>query len=483
MNIQVYLKKRKPLLVLTSLVIPGVLSRYFFLVQSTLSEFDPWRHLILIDNIRQNTGFTLFADQTYIWYNALWYHLAALWGPGIYAGWLTSLLSLISAILFFYFLLRTEKSIAAALSGGFLVALYGPLITFTTGSYGAESFAFFLIVLSCLLATYKSSRMPAILAGCLFGIAIVARMNFVFNVFLILPLLADRGKKVIFLGMMTIVCAVTWWHNHNVISAHPYIFTWDGIATKSSDYNLVSTLIPQLHPAVVRATHDLYGRVMPIPFDFVSRGVAAWGNVVFMVVGTGCVLLTRRWWLILSILFPLLFFGLFDKTLSTNFYRHYLAVFPSLFIGISIISEQLRHYLSRKRGGRIRTLWPILIIIVLLSGLPYLRPKSMAPLKMVTTPPDVMTEVCYLVNSGFYHPESLVRRYPDKKFIGMPRNPEQFEDFIRYYPKYTNIVWHRQFSIQEDLLRYLIDSGRYQIVAASTNPMGIKYLLLQKISS
>jgi hypothetical protein len=84
-----------------------------------------------------------------------------------------------------------------------------------------------------------------------------------------------------------------------------------------------------------------------------------------------------------------------------------------------------------------------------------------------------------MVNSGFYHPESLAYRYPDKKFIGMPLDPGEFDDFARHYPDYSTILWHKRFSVQNDLLRYLTESGRYRIAETVRNDAGAVYLLLE----
>jgi len=470
----------KILMTLTGLIILAATLRYRFASGVTVSEFDPWRHLALIDNIRTGAGFTLFDRQPYIWYNSIWYHLAAMFGPGANAAWLSALLSIVSLVVFFLFLLKTEQSFVTALAGGLMVAAYGPLVTFT-GGYGSESFALLLVLLACLLATYQAKRMAVIAAGVLFGIALVSRINFVFTCFLLLPLLTDRKSRLLFLVAAGAVVTAGWWHNHVIISTHPFLFTWDGLATRGTDYNLFSTLVPQLQPAVAAATRSLYGQVASLPFDFFSRGPAAWGNVVFLALGAGCVLASGRPWLIAATLAPLAWFGLFDTTLSTNFFRHYLAVFPPLFVGIAVFCGRMQSAVG-ERGGIARHSWPLLVLVVVMAGLPYLQPLPMPALETMTPPPEVMTAEYYMVNSGIYHPENLIRRYPGKRFIGMPLDPSQFEEFSRHYPQYTTILWHRQFSVQDALYRYLTDSGRYRVTAGAASQSGLNYLILEKVS-
>jgi len=77
----------------------------------------------------------------------------------------------------------------------------------------------------------------------------------------------------------------------------------------------------------------------------------------------------------------------------------------------------------------------------------------------------------------FYHLD--VRVDPDKKFIGMPLDPGEFDDFARHYPDYSTILWHKRFSVQNDLLRYLTESGRYRIAETVRNDAGAVYLLLE----
>ena len=82
-----------------------------------------------------------------------------------------------------------------------------------------------------------------------------------------------------------------------------------------------------------------------------------------------------------------------------------------------------------------------------------------------------------MVNSAFFHPESLIHRFPEKKFIGMPLDPARFEEFRRSFPDYRNVLWH-DFSVQDELADYLTESG-YRVVAGATNDHGRRYTVLE----
>lgn len=202
------------------------------------------------------------------------------------------------------------------------------------------------------------------------------------------------------------------------------------------------------------------------------------GNLFFLSAGVVSIVLSRRLSLIIAGLLPLVYFTFFDKTLSTNFFRHYLAVFPVFFIGISVLVQHIRQ--TAKIPATLAYFLALLLIAtVIVSGSRYLRPKQMIDLETATPPQAMLTKDRYMVNSGFYHPESLAYRYPDKKFIGMPLDPGEFDDFTRHYPGYSTILWHKRFSVQDDLLRYLIESGRYRISDTVRNDVGAVYLLLE----
>jgi hypothetical protein len=119
----------------------------------------------------------------------------------------------------------------------------------------------------------------------------------------------------------------------------------------------------------------------------------------------------------------------------------------------------------------------LLVAGVLASGADMLRPPPMLPLEAVTPPPDLLTEDAYMVNGTFYHPESLIYRFPEKRFIGMPLDPAEFGDFRRAFPGYRTVLWH-DFSVQEPLRIHLLNNEGYRIAAARANAFGRRYAVL-----
>jgi hypothetical protein len=116
---------------------------------------------------------------------------------------------------------------------------------------------------------------------------------------------------------------------------------------------------------------------------------------------------------------------------------------------------------------------------LLACGAVELIPKRAEPLEMVTPPPALVQENYYMVNSGFFQPESLVYRYPSKRFIGMPLSPERFDDFSSAYPRYRLMIWRKSFNVQQRLLHHLVDSNRLTPIALEKNPYGFVYLLAE----
>jgi len=479
MTLDKHLSERKLFfLVLISLIALAAIMRCVFVHIMDIAAYDPWRHLQLLKNIRNGDGFTLFNGQPYIWYSPLWYYVASFFDPWVKVQWVSCLASLLSVPIFFLFLLKTEKSLMPAVVGGVLMAAFGPMIAFTC-TYGSESFALLLMLSALLLCAHKSHFVAVLIGGILFGTVLICRMNFLFNFLIFIPILKSRRNLAVFLsGAMLILCLV-WWRNHLVINSYDYIFTWDGLATKSEDYSIMSTLVPQMHPAVIEATRTLYESIAPIPQWLYSGGEIAWGTILFVLLGSASLVYTRRPYLIAAGLLPMIYFNLFDRTLSSNFFRHYVALFPLFFIGIALAVKQILH--DQKALSPYS--YPIsisVVMLVVLSGISFMKPLKIPVIECVIPPSDMLTEEHYMVNSGFYHPESLIYSYPDKKFIGMPFYPEQFDDFSRCYPQYNSIICHIDFNVQKDLLKHLIDSGKYRVDGAGRNKYGVKYLLLKK---
>jgi hypothetical protein len=355
-----------------------------------------------------------------------------------------------------------------------MMAAFGPAIAYSC-TYGSESFALFLMLLALLLAAYRSDFSSVLVCGLLFGMALVSRMNFAFNLFLFIPLLKNRRNIIVFLMAIAAVFSLVWIGNNAVINGNAFIFTWDGLATRSNDYNLLSTLVPQMHPAVSEGNRILYEKVMPFPDWLHSRGQIQWGPAFFVLSSVVCLALSGRPWLIAAGIVPMIYFNLFEKTLSANFFRHYVALFPVFFMGISVFVEKI----GQKNNEFIHYIRILAVVFVLVSGVGHLKPSTMFPVEWAVPPAEMTTGEYYMVNSGFFHPESLVFYHPDKRFIGMPLYPEQFDEFAQHYPKYAgSIIWQLNFSVQNDLLKYLTESGRYRIDKMMNNEYGVEYLLL-----
>jgi hypothetical protein len=83
-----------------------------------------------------------------------------------------------------------------------------------------------------------------------------------------------------------------------------------------------------------------------------------------------------------------------------------------------------------------------------------------------------------MVNSGFYHPEILVYRFPEKRFIGMPLQVAHFEEFRQHFPEYKAIIWHG-FNVQTDLFKYLKQSDEYSPTEQGSSSSGYPYLVVR----
>jgi len=461
-------------LILPCIIAAAAALRYVFVDGIETLPFDPWRHLQLVKNISDGAGFTLFGGQPYIWYSPHWYYLASMLAPLASIEWVSCFLSVLSAIVFTLFLLRTEKSPGHAVTGGFMMAAFGPAIAFSC-TYGSESFALFLMLSALLLAAYRSDLPSVLICGLLFGTALVSRMNFAFNFFLFMPVLKSRKTIIVFIMGIAVVFLLAWMRNNAIINGNAFVFTWDGLATKSNDYNFLSTLVPQMHPAISEGNRMLYEKIMPFPNWLHSRGQIQWGPAFFMLSSVVCLALSGRPWLIAAGIVPMIYFNFFERTLSASFFRHYVALFPVFFMGISIFAEKI----GQKNKGFIHYIRILAVVSVLVSGVGYLKPSTMFPVERAVPPAEMTTGEYYMVNSGFFHPESLVFYYPDKRFIGMPLYPEQFDELAQRYPRYAgSIIWQLSFSVQNDLLKYLTESGRYRVDKMMKNRYGVGYLLL-----
>ena len=466
--------KDADLLALSGALALGAAARIVFMLRAGLPSFDPWRHLQLVENLRAGHGFTLFGGQPYIWYSPVWYWLGALLPRGAGLLGLAAAFSWLCAPVFYLWLRRpgVKGSRITAAAGAFLIAGFGPFVAFTC-QYGSEAFAIFLVLAALLWAAATKGRWTAGASGVLFGVALAARLNLVFDVFLFLPSVRARGRMAAFAAGAALPLVATWWRAHQAIAAYPYLFTWDGLATRTADFGVLSTLVIQMHPAVHEGLRRLHELIVPRPEWLAGPGGIAWGPLLFMVCGAACLLVARRWHLLLAGATSIAYFLLLDRTGSSHFFRIWLGVFPVFFAAIAEVAGDVG------RRGRLGAVGASAVVAgALVAGAAFFSPPAMAPLEMVTPEPGLLSESAYMVNSGFYHPESLIFRFPEKRFIGMPLDPRQFEDFRKQYPEYRAILWH-PFSVQDDLLRYLLSQGGWKVDTVGTNSYGLKYAVLK----
>jgi len=464
---------RRDWILLGGLLLIALGVRGVFLWRMELPVYDPWRHLQLIRNLREGAGFTLFDGQPYLWYSPIWYRLAALLPGAAPMELLAALLSAASAPLL-YVAVRLEGTRSQGLAAGLLGAASGPLVAFTC-HYGPEALALFLTLGGLLLIRTSRGSLGAFLAGLSFGVALVARVSFVFNLFLFIPG-ARRRERALGLSVGLVVpLLLTWWRNHRIIEDHSWLFTWDGLATPSADFGPLSTLAIQLHPAVQAGLSRLHAIIVPWPEWLRGADGFAWGSILFMACAVAGLLASRRPEVILAGGATLGYFLVFDRSMSSHFFRIYLATFPALFIGVAACAG--RSGPSVRRGPS--WLGWALVGVMLIAGASYLSPPVMYPLEMVTAPPELLDDEAYMVNSGFYHPSSLIYRYPEKRFIGMPLGPERFEEFRVVHADYPAILWH-DFSVQDELHRFLLGPGGYTVVREGANAYGRRFQVLER---
>jgi len=439
----------------------GLVARLAYLAFLDVAPYDPWRHLQLLDNLRAGLGFTLFDGQPYLWYSPVWHvPLAAL--PEFFRpDWVATLLSALAVPLFYGFL-RTAENRKVALTGAVLFALCGPVVRFTC-HYGPEAFALTLTVAALWLLRARLAFVWAAVAGLLYGTALVARMNFLFVTPMFVPGLRTPARGLAF-GVGTLVpLAVTWWRNHTIIAAHDWVFTWDGLATRSADFTPLSTLIVQLHPAVSEGLRRLHEIVVPIP-----EWTRSWWLIAFVVLGGLAGLAARRLWLGLTIAGTLFYFLVLDEGMSSNFFRIYLVLLPAFAYSVALVGERI----TRSRAAA-----PVLAAAFLLAGAPMFRPPQMVPMEMTAPPAGLLEDELYLVNSGFFHPESLMRQYPGSRFIGLPLDAGQLEEFLNDYPQARKVLWH-SFSVQDEVREALLARPGTVLLRTGLNDFGRRYTVL-----
>ena len=324
----------------------GALARIAYLALTELPRFDPWRHLKLVENIRAGRGFTLFDGQPYLWHHPAWYYLSAALPARIGGQWLAGALSLLTVALVWRWLRATHPASPwAAAAAALMMALYGPLVSFSC-HLGPESFALTLVFASLVWVCARPGLLAAAGAGVLFGLAAAVRINFAVNLFLFLPFLTTRRRAFAWAAGAAVPLGAAWWRNHQVIASHPWVFTWDGLATRSADFNALSTLVIQMHPAVREGLIRLHAHLVPVPLWFRGPDGISWGPLLFLLLAAGCLIASRRRELALAGFTAAGAFLFLDRSFSANFFRVWLGVFPVLIAAVAIAADRLR-----SRGG------------------------------------------------------------------------------------------------------------------------------------
>jgi hypothetical protein len=464
--------------VISIVCILSLLLRFIYTHTAGLPFADPWRHMTLVRNIRNGLGFTLFDGQPYIWYSPLWYYLVASVAEPENIKWVSTIIGGFTAPLFSLFLFRyTKGSLTAAIVGGLLMAGFGPVIVYSC-QLGAEAFAMFLFVCALFIGSYQDKKLSSFFSGILFGLSVAARLQFSLAMFVFFSVVTNKIGRFFFIIGTSVPLLIHWIRNSIVINKYNFIFTWDGMATHRSEYNLISTLAVQLHPSVVKANRMLYEIIVPLPQWLFSDDRFRWEFIFFFVISFTCVLFSRNFFLFLSVCITVFYFLFFDETLSAHFLRNWIGLFPLLFIGCAVYLSSLSHKSVVFR----RIYIPFLVAALLFCGIFELIPRMrIPPLEAVNPPEELLQDDYFMVNSGLYNPESLCYRYPSKSFIGMPFSPERFDEFQNHYPAYRLIVWRESFNIQHDLYEFLVNSGQYVEVSRKKNVYGLEYLLLKLI--
>jgi hypothetical protein len=281
----------------------------------------------------------------------------------------------------------------------------------------------------------------------------------------------------LFAGAAGAVIGGYWLRNILIIQEYPFLFTWDGMASTREGYGLLSSLIPQLHPDIRQATRELYLEVRPhLEWIRDTQGYR-WGAMTFMAGGILSALLVRNGWLLLVVGVTMIHFTFFDSSLSTHFFRHYIAVFPGMFLAAAVLGARLGHRSFTKNPLRSMAVQIILTLGICISGSRYLMPQNLPPIEFWSVPEEALSDADHiLMNSGMFQPESMIYRYPDRSFAGLPYHPEDLEAFLDTYPEYQSILWRELFSVQDPILKELTESGRAEFEEWYTVWNGLRYV-------
>lgn len=460
---------------LTVLLAVAALARAAYVVFAGQTRFDPWRHLALVRNLRDGLGFTLFDGQPYLWHGPVWHGLCSLAPAAIRSEWLAVVASLASVVLVFALarngIARPEDGRQAAGAAGLLTALSGPVIAYTC-HLGPEALALCAALFALWLCLRRRGDLAAAIAGGAFGLAVALRTNVALLFPLAVPPLGTPRRVFAFGIGGALPLLATGLRNHTILSARPWVFTWDGLATPSDSFGPLSTLVLQLHPDVAEGLRRLHERTMPVP-EWIQRpdGIA-WELMLLMLCGVVAVVLSRSVALLATAALTLGYTLLLDDTLSSNHFRIYLPLLPVFFLAVG--------RLAAAPGGSRRLAW-VLVVLMLVGGARSFRSPRMPTIEAATPAPELLEEDAYMVASGFFHPDSLVHRFPDKRFIGMPLRPDRFDEFRAAFPGYDAILWHG-YTVQSELGRHLAESTRWEVVRTGVNPAGRRYSILKEKS-
>jgi hypothetical protein len=444
--------------------------RVVYLLRLDVPAYDPWRHLALVRNVREGLGFTLFDGQPYLWYSPIWYVLCALAPPSLGPQWIACLFSVL-AVPALYLVGRRLGGRTPATVAALLLAACGPVVAFTC-HYGPEALALALVTAAVALVAV-SGAWSATAAGALLGVAIVLRSNLALNLLLAAPWLRDRRRTLGFCAGTATPLALTWWRNHRILATHPWVFTWDGLATRSADFGWLSTFVVQMHPAVQEGLRRLHEAVVPRPEWLIQGGRPNWPSIVFLATGIVCTIVARRASLALAGLLPLVYFLFLDRSLSANFFRIYLGVFPAMFLAIGLVAARL--FVRRER----RWLAVALVLLPILGGAALLAPPRMGSLEALTPDASLLGETRYFVPSGGFYPESLIWKFPDRSFLGLPLDPNDLPEFLAAYPAYRAVLLH-DFTVQPEVERTLLEDPSWHVSRTALTSEGRVYRVLER---
>ena len=365
-------------------------------------SYDYWRHYTLIRNIQEGHGFVGFASQPYLYLPPLWFYLASFL-PTEDPRPLSILIGALTTIPIF---LITKRLIGkhAALISALLWACLGLAIRNSTSS-GGEPLVTLLVMTGWWLFLTKN-RLLCLFGSFLFGLAVLSRYEalFLFPVVLFYMRKNLLDSLVFFLPVIWL-----WWRNAGIISQHEFIFFCDGIATRSDQYNWLSTLFPYLHPDV-----DAAWKLDHRPFAWKPEW---WDTQILLLIG-GFLFSKKKGLYIFS--YPLLLY-LFSPTLGRLKYLY--ATLPALIIGFSASVSHL------KKSFRIG-----LTILVL-----FFSAKQIGFIKMNNEYVQVIKNLPleaarYMVSSSYdAFPDTIQYLRPDKMFVGLPPEPKDITKIIDHY--------------------------------------------------